>query len=119
MISVHQTKSFYVVFNWGLEFLNGPCVAKGEKATLTNNNPYKAVALPGFVLVLICAVDPLVLRSGGRGEDSPGPWQAVPLRTLATQQMSSKKPKGKQTGWLIRMFKQHGVVGESSFLNGI
>mgnify|MGYP007124609825 CR=1 FL=1 len=94
-------------------------MAEGEKATSTDKNPYKAVALPGFVLVLIFTVDPLVLWSGGCGEDSPGPCQAVPLRTLATQQMSSEKPKGKQTGWLIRMFKQHAMVGESSFLNGI
>lgn len=51
--------------------------------------------------------------------DSPGPRRASPLRTLATQQMSSHKPKGKQTRWLIRMFKQPGVAGESSVLDGI
>lgn len=30
--------------------------------------------------------------------------------------MSSQKPKGKQTRWLIRVFKQHGVVGEKRVL---
>lgn len=37
---------------------------------------------------------------------------ASTLCTQATQQMSSQKPKGKQTRWLIRVFKQRSMVGE-------
>ncbi len=51
--------------------------------------------------------------------DSLGPCWAFSLHTPATQHMSSQKPKGKQTRWVIRMLKQPGMVGESIVLNGI